>query len=104
MVEGTVWASDLTNQVAGVRLRVCIAGEYWCDDRWQTGLTTPYDRNKGAGYYRVDLWGARKDGSWFVEVVAANGNPLSERVPFQTTAGSGENDCQWVIIHFRKNY
>jgi hypothetical protein len=100
-LEGTIWDSDLTQQVAGVYLKVCIAGEWWCDER---GWATPYYPGQSDGEYLVHLWDAPKEGSWFVQVVDANGNALSEAVFFETTLSSAPGDCQWVTIDFKKNH
>lgn len=89
--------------MAGVQLRVCVEGEYWC-----APLITPTNPNLGDGYYDAVL-GAEgpRDGKWWVGVVDSNGRPLSERVHFQTDTKdceSGGSGHQSVIIDFKRNY
>ncbi len=101
-VRGTIYDSDLTTELADVRLRVCIEGEYWCAD-----LKTPIGRI-GPGHYDATL-GAEgpRQGSWWVVIVDASGRELSERVRFQTDTGtctSGGTGRQVVTIDFKKNY
>jgi len=102
-LEGTVWDVDRAKQLAGVLLKVCIEGEYWCGS-----LRTGEDPDKGAGYYVATLDPEEpKAGNWFVAVVDAQGRPLSPAVRFQTDTKDCDPDGtghQWAIIDFRKNY
>jgi hypothetical protein len=102
-LEGTVWDADLSEQLSGVLLKVCVEGEFWCDT-----LQTGQDAKKGDGYYCAvfDDEGAR-EGNWWVAVVDAEGKALSPAIRFTTDT----EDCepggigrQWVIIDFRRNY
>jgi len=102
-LEGTVWDVEPPSQLAGVFLKVCVEGEYWC-----ATLLTPKDPSKGDGYYHATL-GAEgpRAGSWWVAVVDFGGNPLSDRIPFQTDTHDcepGGSGRQWVIIDFQRNY
>jgi hypothetical protein len=100
-IEGTVWGPGGTTQRRDARVKVWTAG-------WEITRVTPTDEAKGDGYYDVTL-GAQgpRAGSWFVAVVDASGNPLSEVVPFDTDTvdceptGAGH---QWVIVDFLANY
>ena len=97
-LEGTIWDFEPPNQLPGVLLKVCTDGEWWCDI-----LRTPKDPSDptlGAGYYN----GTLDKGNWWVAVVDADHNEISERVHFETTECSGDNDCQRVTIDFKKNY
>ena len=102
-LEGTVWDVESAAQSPGVLLRICVEGEYWCED-----VRTGQDPNKGAGYY-TGVLGAEgpRDGSWWVAVVDEQGRTLSERVRFQTDTHDCDptgNGRQWVIINFKRNY
>jgi hypothetical protein len=102
-LEGTVWDADLSEQLDGVLLKVCVEGEFWC-----ATLRTGEDPTKGDGYYIAifDDEGPRK-GNWWVAVVDAEGRALSEAVRFSTDTKNCDPDGfgrQWVIIDFRKNY
>ncbi len=99
-LEGTVWGADGAPE-SGVHVKVWTEG-------WEVTRVTSTDPAKSAGYYDVifSVQGPRA-GNWFVAVVDANGNPLSETVPFQTDTidcrpkGTGR---QWIIIDFKANY
>jgi len=97
-LEGTIWDIEPPNQLPGVLLKVCIEGEWWCDILRTPN--NPKDPSLGAGYYN----GTLDKGNWWVAVVDADGNELSERVHFETTQCSGNNDCYRVIVDFKKNY
>jgi hypothetical protein len=103
-LEGTVWDIEPPRQLADIWLKVCVEGEYWC-----ATLVTPTNPDKGGdGYYQAIL-GAEgpRAGSWWVAVVDFSGNPISERVSFQTDTHNCEfdgNGRQWVIIDFQRNY
>jgi len=101
-LDGTVWDVDPAKQLGGVRLKVCVEGEYWCGD-----MRTGQDATKGQGYYAGSLWPEPKAGNWWVAVVDAQGRALSEAVLFQTDTHSCHPDGtgrQWVIIDFKRNY
>jgi tetratricopeptide (TPR) repeat protein len=99
-LEGTVWSAGGA-PTGGVHVKVWTEG-------WEVTRVTPTDPAKSDGYYDVifSVQGPRA-GNWFVAVVDANGNPLSEAVPFDTNTvdckpnGTGH---QWVIIDFKANY
>jgi tetratricopeptide (TPR) repeat protein len=100
-IEGTVWNHDGATQRAGARVKVWTTG-------WEVTRVTPTDPGKGSGYYDaiLSVQGPR-EGTWYVAVVDANGNPLSETVTATTnTVDCGPNGTgkQWVIIDFRANY
>lgn len=102
-LEGTVWDVDLSEQLGGVLLKVCVEGEFWC-----ATLQTGEDPKKGAGYYMAVLGeeGPRA-GNWWVAVVDAQGRALSQAVRFTTDTEDCDPDGvgrQWVIIDFRRNY
>ncbi len=98
-LEGTVWGAGGA-PVSGVHVKVWTAG-------WEVTRVTSTDPGKSAGYYDVIFSQGPRAGNWFVAVVDANGNPLSETVPFETDTidctptGTGR---QWVIIDFKANY
>ncbi len=102
-LEGTVWDVEPSKQLAGVLLKVCVEGEYWC-----APLRTGQDPKKGAGYYAGILGDeAPRAGNWWVAVVDEQGRALSQAVRFTTDT----HDCrpdgtgrQRVIIDFRRNY
>ena len=102
-LEGTVWDVDLSDQLSGVLLKVCVEGEFWC-----ATLRTGQDPKKGDGYYIAILGDeGRRAGNWWVAVVDAEGRALSEAVRFTTNTEDCNPDGfgrQWVIIDFRKNY
>ena len=85
---------------------MCVEGEYWCSQPIITGA----DPGKGPGYYAGILSregeGPRK-GDWFVAVIDANDNLVSERVHFDTDTVSCEPNGtghQHVIVDFKKIY
>ncbi len=94
-----MWSADGAPE-SGVHVKVWTEG-------WEVTRVAPTDPGKSAGYYDVILSveGPRA-GHWFVAVVDANGNPVSETVPFDTDTvdcrpkGTGR---QWVIIDFKAN-
>lgn len=84
-------------------LKVCVAGEQWCET-----VHTGQDPDKGDGYYSAILGaeGPRK-GRWWVAVVDFEGQPLSERVYFETDTLNCEPygvGHQWVTIDFVRKY
>jgi hypothetical protein len=102
-LEGTVWDLEPPNQLAGILLKICIEGEYWCET-----VQTGQDKTKGAGYYSAVL-GAEgpREGNWWVALVDAEGKPLSQAVRFETDTGdceAGGGGHQRVIIDFKRNY
>jgi hypothetical protein len=102
-LDGTVWDVGSASQVPGVLLKVCIEGEYWCED-----VRTGQYPDKGSGYYAATLgYEGPRAGSWWIAVVDEQGRALSERVNFQTDTHDcdpGGSGRQWVIIDFKKNY
>ncbi len=94
-----MWGAD-DEPRSGVRVKVWTAG-------WEVTRVTSTDPSKSNGYYDVIFSQGPRAGNWFVAIVDANGNPLSETVPFDTDT----SDCtphgtghQWVIIDFKANY
>jgi hypothetical protein len=102
-LEGTVWDIDPADQVKGVLLKVCVAGEFWC-----ATVQTGRDANKGDGYYSAILGSeGPREGTWWVAVVDAQGRALSQAVLFETDTGDCDPDGvgrQTVIIDFHRNY
>lgn len=100
-IEGTVWNPDGVTQRSDVRVKVWTAG-------WEVIRVTPTDAGKGPGYYDVILsTEGPREGNWFVAVVDANGNPLSDTVSFDTNTTNcepGGTGHQWVIVDFKANY
>lgn len=102
-LEGTVYKTDNTPVVKGVRVRMWTTG-------YEHTTVTGEDPDKASGYYfqNISVSGPR-EGDWFVAVVDEAGNPISDTVSFHTD-GSYEN-CQpggtgrqLVIVDFKARY